>query len=89
MPEPLPEHLSDYLWAQAVANGDVDARQRFAQQYGEKILQAVYIWCKPFCSRNCELYRAGIRKLMRQFLRQECDPGVLYLSSRSTGERST
>jgi len=73
MPEPLPEHLSDYLWAQAVANGDVDARQRFAQQYGEKILQAVYIWCKPFCSRNCELYRAGIRKLMRQFLRQECD----------------
>jgi sigma-70-like protein len=73
MPEPLPEHLADYKWAQAVAAGDVQARRRFTQEYGEKILQTVYLWCKPLCNRNCHLHRVGIRKLMRHFLRQECD----------------
>src|SRR5580692_12519045 len=71
--EPLPKHRADYLWAQAVAAGDVEARKRFTQEYGEKILQTVYIWCKPFCNRGCHLRRAGIRKLMQHFLRQECD----------------
>jgi RNA polymerase sigma factor (sigma-70 family) len=71
--DPLPEHRADYSWAQAVAAGDVEARQRFTKEYGEKILQTVYIWCKPFCNRNCHLRRAGIRKLLQHFLRQECD----------------
>jgi RNA polymerase sigma factor (sigma-70 family) len=82
MPEPLPEHFADYQWAQAVAAGDADARRRFTQEYGEKILQAVYIWCKPFCNRDCQLHRVGIRKLMAHFLRQECDQilgGYAYL----------
>lgn len=71
--EPLPEYRADYLWAQAIAAGDADARRRFSREYGEKILQTVYLWCKPFCSLDCKLRRAGVRRLMQHFLRQECE----------------
>ena len=74
MPDPpVIEHLADYTLAQAVAAGDPEARRRFTGEYGERILQTVYIWCKPFCNRDCNLRRAGIRKLMGAFLKQDCE----------------
>lgn len=82
MVESEPAHSADYEFAQRVTARDGDARDRFTKQYGEKILQTVYIWCKPFCDRNCRLRRAGIRNLLRNFLHQECDQileGYTYL----------
>ena len=77
-----PTYLADLEWARAVVAGDPNARKRFADHYGEKVLQAAYIWCRPFCPRDCTLRRAGIHRLMQAFLRQNCDQvleGYAYL----------
>ncbi len=70
---PKPEHLTDYLWAQRIASGEKSARISFSQMYGERMLQTVYIWCKPFCGSECRLRRIGISRLFDNFATQNCD----------------
>jgi len=59
----LPEHLADYEWARAIVAGDAEARSRFTREYGEKIRQTAYLWCKPFLTRSSPLRLAELRSL--------------------------